>query len=237
MKKIIFLNKKNISYLVLLLLIIIFILKTNFVRNLTNILKFDENDRVEKIYGYCSGQGVGYLKYLKKKYKIKTNPLILNYERTPPTNWSIYVAAEKDRNANQMVLLNYPGKEVSIKLQHYKFNFYEFTDPQHYFILFDSIKEIKIENFIKPNIKVEFYIKDGSNKLTMLRNILIVKDSLTSKYIVNQKLDAFKIKEKRLFLKFNKIKNKKRISAVLENKYNIIDYKVLDNYQNCYFVE
>jgi hypothetical protein len=237
MKKIIFKNKKIITFSTIFILILLLFLKTSFFKNLINILKFTENERIERIYGYCGGESIGYLKYLKNKYKIKTNPRVLNYEHTPPTNWSIYVAGAKDYNENQLILLNYPGQEIDIKLHHYKYNFYEFKDPRHYSILFKSLKKIKINNFIEPNIEVEFYIKDGSDKLSMLESIQIVKDLETNDFIMNQKLDVFKLKEKRFFLKFNKLKKEKKIIATLENKYNLNNYKVLDKYKNCYFIE
>jgi len=237
MKKIIFKNKKIITFLTIFTLILLLFLKTSFFKNLINILKFTENERIERIYGYCGGESIGYLKYLKNKYKIKTNPRVLNYEHTPPTNWSIYVAGAKDYNENQLILLNYPGQEIDIKLHHYKYNFYEFKDPRHYSKMFKSLKKIKINDFIEPNIEVEFYIKDGSDKLSMLENIQIVKDQETNDYIMNQNLDVFKFKEKRFFLKFNNLKKEKKIIATLENKYNLNNYKVLDKYKNCYFIE
>ena len=49
MKKIIFQNKKILSFLILFLLIIILTLKTNFFKNLVNILKFNESVRIKKI--------------------------------------------------------------------------------------------------------------------------------------------------------------------------------------------
>lgn len=231
--------KKIIFFFTLFSLIIIFALKIDFLKNLNNILKFNENERVEKIYGYCGGESIGYLKYLKKKYKIKTNPKILNYDHTPPTNWSIYVAGSKENDESQIIILNYPnsGKEDKIELRHYKDNFYELFDSHYYSLLFESIKEIEIEDSTDQIINIEFYTKDGSNKLVMLKNLKVNKDKNKNNYTINQKLNVFNIGEKRFFLKFNNLKTKTKIIINLNNKYYLNDYKIIDKYKNCYLVE
>jgi len=237
MKKIHFLNKKVISFLVLFILVITLFLKTSFLKNLINILKFSEGERIEKIYGFCDGESIGYLRYLKKKYKIKTNPKILNFKHTPPTNWSIYMSSENDNNENRKIILNYPGKELNIELYHYKENLYELRNYYYYSNLFEYIKNIKIEKFNEPNINIEFYIKNKSNKLVMLKNFRAVKNNVTDDYILNQKLSDFKVNEKKFFLKLVNEEKEKKISLILKNKYNLDNYKILDNFKNCYFVE
>ena len=47
MKRNIYKNVK-VAFFTLFVLIIIFVLKSNFFKNLTNILKFDESKRIEK---------------------------------------------------------------------------------------------------------------------------------------------------------------------------------------------
>jgi hypothetical protein len=238
MKKIIFQNKKILSFLILFLLIIILTLRTNFLKNLFYILRFNESVRIEKIYGYCGHESIGYLKYLKKKYKIETNPRILNYDHTPPTKWSIYVAGAKENDDNQIIILNYPvDNESNIELHHYKDNFYELLDTHYYSLLYESIKEIEIKNYQDPIINIEFYTKDGSNKLIMLKNLKLDKDDNKNNYIINQKLDVFNIREKRFFLKFDGLKIKTKIFLTLNGKYNLDDYEIIDNFKNCYLVK
>lgn len=237
MKKIHFQNKKVISFLVLLILVVILFIKTSFFKNLINVIKFSEDERIEKIYGFCGGESVGYLKYLKKKYKIKNNPKILNFKHTPPSKWSIYESSKKDADDNQKIILNYPGKEIDIELTHYKEDLYELRDYYHYSNLFEYIKKIKIEKFNEPNINIVFYLKNESNKLVMLKNLQAIKVDNADEYILNQKLNDFKVNEKKFFLKLTNVEKQKKIFATLKNKFDLDDYKILDNFKNCYFVE
>ena len=62
--------KKKPQILVLLILIIACAIKTNFFRNLAEVLLFKFEDRIENKYGFCSEESIGYLFYLKKKYQI-----------------------------------------------------------------------------------------------------------------------------------------------------------------------
>jgi hypothetical protein len=235
MKRNIYKNVK-VVFFTLFVLIIILALKSNFLKNLTNILKFDENKRIEKIYGYCGGESIGYLKSLKKRYNFKTNPRIINYVHTTPTKWSIYTTDMKENDENQMIILNYPGNEVKIELNYYKDNFYELADAHYLSLLFKSIKKIEIKDSTFPITNIKFYLKDWSNKMIMQKSLKIDKGNNNS-YKLNQKLNFFDIKEKRFFLKFNNLKKTTKIFVTLDVKYNLKDYKILDNFKNCYLVE
>jgi hypothetical protein len=147
------------------------------------------------------------------------------------------MSSENDNNENRKIILNYPGKELNIELYHYKENLYELRNYYYYSNLFEYIKNIKIEKFNEPNINIEFYIKNKSNKLVMLKNFRAVKNNVTDDYILNQKLSDFKVNEKKFFLKLVNEEKEKKISLILKNKYNLDNYKILDNFKNCYFVE
>ena len=43
--------------------------------------------------------------------------------------------------------------------------------------------------------------------------------------------------EKRFFLKFYNIKKNSKIFVTLKNKYDLGNYKIIDKFKNCYFVE
>ena len=81
--------KKISQLLVLTILIIICGINTNFFKNFTEVILHKFDDRIVNRYGFCSGESIGYLLYLKKKYEIKNNPKIINYAHTPSVNWAI----------------------------------------------------------------------------------------------------------------------------------------------------
>ena len=39
------------------------------------------------VYDFCFEEGIGYLRYIKKKFDIKDNPKIINYAHVANNNW------------------------------------------------------------------------------------------------------------------------------------------------------
>ena len=62
--------KKKSQVLVLLILIIICGINTNFFKNFTEVILHKFDDRIVNRYGFCSDESIGYLYYLKKKLNI-----------------------------------------------------------------------------------------------------------------------------------------------------------------------
>ena len=66
-------NRKKSQILVLLILIIVCAIKTNFFRNLADVLSYRFEDRIKNKYGFCSGESIGYLFYHKIKLSMINN--------------------------------------------------------------------------------------------------------------------------------------------------------------------
>jgi len=230
-------NNNKLFYTILVLLILFLLNKTSFIKNFINITKNNENKRVVRLYGFCGNESVGYLKYLKKKYNIKSNPKIINYIHTPQNNWSIYETSSQNIDSQKMILLNYPGKEINIGLSHFKNNFYELIKPDFYQIISNSIKSLKIQNFEKSNINISFYIKNELNIFKKLKTLNIQKEEGTDNFIINQIFDDLDMNDNRVFIKIDDLKKTYNLSIKLDNKYDITNYKILDQYKNCYFVK
>ena len=73
----------------IVVMILILCVSTNFFKNLANIYKYNIDQRINNVYGYCSNSSIGYLNYLKKKYKINHNQKIINYKQTGPVKWAM----------------------------------------------------------------------------------------------------------------------------------------------------
>ena len=237
MKKFIFINNIKIIYFISIILLIMIFYKTAFLKNLTNILKNNENERIINVYGYCNNESIGYLKYLKKKYDIRSNYKIINYIHTPPTKWAIYDVKAQNEDNTKLIILNYPGNEIDLKLNYFKKNFYELNDPYFYSIISNSIKSLEIQGYKKKRINITFYLKDRSNNFEKLKTLNVKKNDKTNEYIINQSIDDFKIDELRFLLKIDGLEKNSKLIVKLENKYNLKDFEILDKYQNCYFVE
>ena len=239
--------KKKSQILVLLILIIICGINTNFFKNFAEVILHKFDDRIVNRYGFCSGESIGYLLYLKKKYEIKNNPKIINYVHTPSVNWAIINTKNINKSSKKLILLNYPGSELKINLKKINNSLFELSDA--YFFSkdkFSKIESIEIlnnsNNFKKINWKLDLLTIDkyGNKKIVKGLNIKnILTESLKIKLdILNKNLN---LSEKKLLFK---IKNKNstqienlQIYLILKNKYILEDFQIIDKINNCYYVE
>ena len=242
------LRYNNKSQKILLLILILFCgINTNFFKNFAEVILYKFDDRIVKKYGFCSNESIGYLLYLKKKYEIKNNPKIINYEHTPNVNWAIINTKNINKSSNKLILLNYPGSELKINLKKINNSLFELSDA--YFFSkdkFSKIESIEIlnnsNNFKKINWKLDLLTIDkyGNKKIVKGLNI---KNILTERLKI--KLDVLNknlnLNEKKLLLK---IKNKNstqienlQIYLILKNKYILEDFQIIDKINNCYYVE
>ena len=242
------LRYKNKSQKILLLILILFCgINTNFFQNFAEVILHKFDDRIVNRYGFCSGESIGYLLYLKKKYEIKNNPKIINYVHTPSVNWAIINTKNINKSSKKLILLNYPGSELKINLKKINNSLFELSDA--YFFSkdkFSKIESIEIlnnsNNFKKINWKLDLLTIDkyGNKKIVKEFNIKnIFTESLKIKLdILNKNLN---LSEKKLLFK---IKNKNstqienlQIYLILKNKYILEDFQIIDKINNCYYVE
>ena len=218
---------------------IFFSYKNNLTKNIINIVKFQENERIEKIYGYCGQESIGFLQFIKKKYNLKGNPEIINYVHTPQVLWSIYDAKFNKYKNNYKIILNYPGKYFQVNLSGVKNNIFEFKDPYYFSTISKKIKKIYSKN---PNFKIyglEFYKNDYTNKAELIKKIDI-NSNINDKYDLNIDINEFLINENRLFIKIlsNQIYNKDSILKLeLENILDLNKFEIIEEYKNCYFLK
>jgi hypothetical protein len=235
------LTSKKSLILIVGFLIFIFIYNNNLFRKFYNIILIDYDSRLSKSSGFCSGDSVGYLKYLKKKYLFEFNPEVINYENSSPnSDWPIYDNYFK-KNYDYKILLNYPKKV----LMHFKpLNKYFFSKntAMHQSgikeIIFNLKKkeidfdaEIIIYRQIMENTKKKIIYKNNFN-LSVLDNFPILINYNTSK------INAI---YQKTFIEINGLDEEdyskiESITLNLEHKFDLKNYKIIDNYENCYYI-
>ena len=236
--------KKKSQIIVLLILTIAVGIKTNFFRNLAEVALHKFDDRIINKYGYCSGESIGYLLYLKKKYQIKDNPKIVNYIHTPQVNCAIINTEIINKNSEELILLNYPGPEIRIDLKKINQNLFEFKDVKFFSSKFDNIESIKIlnnsRNFEKINWKLDIV------KIDKFRNKKNVKTFNVEGFLnksLKFKLDLFfenlNLGEEKLYFKIKNISKYENIQLqiVLKNRYILDNFHIIDKFDNCYYVK
>ena len=228
----------KIKFILLFFILFTFLLKINPIKNLSEIINYELSERLENIYGYCGGESIGYLKYIKKNFILKSNPEIINFIHTPPNLWPIYEAKFNNYKSDKKIVLNYPGKKIQIDLVNLGNNIFEFKDPYFFSTISKNINKIYSK---KTNLKIdylEFYKNNYSNNSNLLKKTKLGYKDL-DKHNLQINLEEFEIGEKRLFIKIisNEVYDKNsEIKLELENKLDINNYEIIHNHKNCFFL-
>ena len=230
--------RKKPQIFILVILIIIFAINTNFFRNIYEIILYKFDNRITKKYDYCIGESIGYLLHIKKKYQINDNPKIVNYIHTPSVNWSIINTQKINQNSKKLILLNYPGPDYELNLNKISKNLFELNDAHFFTDKFSNIKNIKIlndsNNLNKLDLKIQVYTID---KLRNKKNIKIL--NINDNF--NMDLERLNLDEKKLFFKINdnSISNLDdlEIKIVLKNRYILKNFQIIHKTDNCYYLE
>ncbi len=228
--------KKINKHILLVILIIFFSIKIDFFKSFYNIFSKNYDERIRIVYDFCFEEGIGYLRYIKKKFNIKDNPKIINYVHVPNNNWAIINTNTINKKSDKIIFLNYPGPEEKIELHKIKNNLYEFKDVEFYKNKFSKIKEIEIisKSLLQENFKIEIFTVDKSlNKKTVQKINLLKSTNIP----INLSFDKINLSEKKLFFKLDKINGNSKLNLLLINKYFLNQYQIIDKFKNCYFVK
>jgi len=232
--------KKNLGLLIIVFLLLTFIYNHNLFRKFYNIFVINYESRLAQKYGYCFGDSVGFLKMLKKKYKFNFNPLIINYEDSAPSSgWAIYDAYNKT-DKNHKILLNYP--------KNYLLNFK----------LLDKIFYSKGTIFYSNGISnIIFDLKDEhiriDSKIKIYRKTLNKKDIIYEEnfhqLVSNNQIIPIQFKTKKINSRYkptfieisdlseDQIANINSITLNLNHEFDLKDFTIIENSNNCYYVK
>ena len=109
-------NYKKICFLSIFFLTILFLENFQIYKKTALLISRDADRRLIDHHGYCSGESVGFVKYLYKKYNFEFIPKIINFdEMAPDEYWSIFKFDKNIRNKiynyDYIILLNYNSKK------------------------------------------------------------------------------------------------------------------------------
>ena len=245
-------NKSNSSiFLIIFLGLIIIMNKVDFTQNLAKIFSIPYLERLNRVYGFCGGESIGYLKYINEKYDLKYNPIIINYDHTPEVNWAILNTRKKKDDKNQInyIILNYPETETKdnlIKKSLRRNNLNNFEISTNFFY----IKNIEIIEIIKNKkelelLTIEIKIKNttttdqGINKKITIKNNSPNSNFVKEILNFNYNFDPYDKIYINLLGKNNQNINSDimAINLYLKNQINIKDFNIIDNFDNCFFAK
>ena len=230
--------KQNIHLnLIVIFLLIIFLIKTDFFKKLYFLKQDNYTKRMVDQYGYCSKDSYGFLIDLKKKYKFDANLKIINYDVLPSSNWIIYNSFH-DFEEKPRIFLNYQ-KEPSLKFNNLEKNFISEGHVQYTNFLESITFKTKNGNFyINDKIKIHKII-NGKKKLIFEK--YINKNIVDQKKIyINFKTEVFNSRWERFYFEFDNVKNISKVNEVklnFKNKYQFSNEDVLFSKKNCFYIK
>jgi len=237
-------NKKdvNILYSLIIFFLITIIVNNNDIFKKTFKLIKNENysKRIENVYGYCEGPSIGYLRFIKKEFKLNFNPKIINFKTTAPVNWSIYDLNLKKDN-NKIILLNYK-KELNFTFKKEKKNSWILNET------IQKVKSIKKIEFVTVNNQeihindtLNLYKIDTKNKKKLIYKKRIDQIINSNPIFANYKTNNLNSYFGSFLIEFDNLNNKKlenikNIVITSDSNFNIDDYEIINQEKNCYYV-
>ena len=231
-------KKIDAKLIIIGILIILFFSNTNFYKNVIKIITKNYETRIIETYGFCGGESIGFLKFLKNKYKFTDNPKIINYVHTPQVNWAIINTNNINKIAKEKILLNYPGESININLEKINNSLFEFTDLFFFSNNFEELKKIIIINNPNNTLNLTIYTKDKLNLKKIIKTINYDPKLIN---MLNIRFDEIDLNETKLYFEISNDKfiseNNKQIKVTLENKFKFKKSEIIEKYENCYYIK
>lgn len=249
-------DKELFFIIILIFIILLFIKNINFFKNLYFLPNMNFDKRLtKKVYNYCSDDSIGYIHDITKKFNIKNNPKVVNFDIQPDPSW-VFLNTSKPKSDKYIILLNY--------IKNPKTFFYK--EGRFYvgnkILNASGIKEIqflsKDQKPIKINGKLQIYklevgtfnfknfdeLDEENFKLKKIYHQNLTNNNyIDNKYLLDKEildfggrgvLNLIKIFDERN----NEINNIEKIKVNLINKISLNDYEILDNFKNkCFYLK
>ena len=103
-------------------------------------------------------------------------------------------------------------------------------------LISNKIEKILIDNYTSKTIKIEFYELNQKMIFKKIKTFDLKKIDNEEFFRLKQNFKEFNVDKNRVFIKFNKTDISK-IVLVLDNKYLINQYNLIDNFNNCYVLK
>ena len=116
--------KKNKLYILVLITFLLILIKSNFFRSFYETVFIKYDDRLSKVYGFCSKEGIGYANFVKKKFNIKDKIDLINSLEKNNYNsgkWFIYNSNfNESENFKYLIVINNDQLDKKVQLEKYK---------------------------------------------------------------------------------------------------------------------
>ena len=229
---------KIISFknLIFILIIIVIFHSFNSAKNAYLIIKNDHNQRLVNSYEFCKNESIGFLNYIKEKYKINNYITIKNFFISPDPSWFFLNSRLNKIDSNKTILLGYNENQ--------KINF---KNKEGYYLSEDikylkKIKKISFNVVKKSEQKISFTIYQnfyGENKYIFKSDLIDLK---VGKNIIDLDLDVLNsYNNSKIIIKFGNVSTNKNfiineVNLFIKDEIDLSNSIILEKYKNCYLI-
>ena len=115
--------KKKIFFLLIISLLIL-LFKINFFNNISQILNVKYIKRISNVYGFCEREGIGYVNFIREKFKVDKKIDLINSLKRNNNNsgkWAVYnTNFSENEKSNYLIVINYKKLSNEIDLDQFK---------------------------------------------------------------------------------------------------------------------
>ena len=233
----------NYKTIILSFLVLVLLFLTNFFKSFLNVYSNNLNERVSFTYGFCENESIGYLKYLKREFKLDNNPAIINYVHTPPVEWSIFEPSKLNKYSTDTILLNYPGEIINLNYQKKNDDIFEISNLGFFINKIEKIDTIIIslnQSINLDNVGIYLLSEINFGKRNLIKNFdrpqQTNKDEI--KFEINLNINDLYSKNSNIAFKINNIDNKyiSGVKILAKNKFILENFNIVNNHTNCFLI-
>ena len=231
-------KKKLINLKNLIFIFIIIIISHNFnsAKNAYLIIKNEYNKRLVNSYEFCRNESIGFLDYVKKKYKINNFITIKNYFISPDPSWYFLNSGLTQIDQEKIILLGYiENREINFK----KKDGYFFSEDIKYLNKINKISfNLKKKN--KQKLSFNIYQSLYGEKKSIYKSDLI--DLNVGINTIKLNLDVINyFNNSKIIIEFrNKDINKNlvidEVNLFVPNGIDLSERTIFEKYENCYLI-
>ncbi len=116
--------KKNNLYLITIIFLFLIAYKINLLKSLHDLFMRDYDERISNVYGFCDKEGIGYVNFIKKKFKINGKIKLINSLKQNNNNsgeWAVYNSNFSEKiKSDYLILINHEKFKIKYNLDNYK---------------------------------------------------------------------------------------------------------------------
>ena len=226
----------NLKNLIFIFIIIIISHNFNSAKNAYLIIKNEYNKRLVNSYEFCGNESIGFLDYVKKKYKINNFITIKNYFISPDPSWYFLNSGLTQIDQEKIILLGYiENREINFK----KKDGYFFSEDIKYLNKINKISfNLKKKN--KQKLSFNIYQSLYGEKKSIYKSDLI--DLNVGINTIKLNLDVINyFNNSKIIIEFrNKDINKNlvidEVNLFVPNGIDLSERTIFEKYENCYLI-